>query len=661
MSPSVSRRSIGPAQPLVIPVAMRPGEGLADVMWRAAAVNGYHATKLVVQAAGVSGYCPVGGAASWAKGLEASLAATLGLPGGADEVRRLLYLPDETRKGWHDFFGTRIRLVYRSIHRRRVSPRALQVSPYSRAVWSIKPLCFDPATKEYLLDKCPECGREFGYFYTAGVTFCEFCPATDHEGFTRGRIDLRDYPQPLVDVDDVEALDFVTGLIDPDPEVRAGFRPALPECFRGYDRGSLFEFVVAIGCVMTADPGWRSELLPRPSFDADYGRFTPEVLAGAGRVVLDWPAGFHLLADRMRTVADERPGNYGLVKELGSLVGLTLDSHIEPGLRRLAREAIDSNMARTSATLETVRRKDNLFRDDLITVQQAAERFGVTRKFMAQVAKDPTIEAIRIDGLRRSPTLMSSALLDELFSQRAELLPATSVGAALYVPTPALASIAEAGMLACVADPLCLPPGQYFRKRRVDEMAAGLMSKLRADSLSDSRLSLIEAAFLLGSPASNPWASLVALVIEGRLPAWNRKAAGLANRVMLASADAVREAVAPRPWTDRDHGQTLTNLDVMLLLGIATPSNAVTLTRNGVLPKAPRLRDVQAFATKYMLTQELAKKLAARQVCSNLRAAASTLISQGVHPVTRLTHKTLSLLLWDRAQVEAFLHDRFAT
>jgi hypothetical protein len=647
------------AKPLVVPINILPGEGLPQAIIRAAAANSYYQSKLVVRAAGVSGYASVGSAGTWASGIEEALATTLGVPGGSADIRRLLHAPDKQRKGWHEFFGAHIRVVHRVLDRRRVSPRALRVSQHCRAMWSIRPFSFDPATKEYLLDKCPVCGRHFGYVHTVGMAHCEHCLTTDHEGFIRGRVDLRDFPQPLVSVDDVEALDFVTGLIDPDPEVRAAFSPTLPDRLRSYDRGALFEFAIALACAITSDPEWQGGFLSRPKSNADYARFTPAVLSTAGRIILSWPSGFDRLAERVRAGADKRSSHYGLRKELGPLVGLTVDPYIEPGLRALAREAISRNMANTSVALATVRRKDNLFRSDLVTVQQAAARFKVTRKFMACLAKNPSLGAKRIECTRKSPILMSAALLDELFSKRADLVPASSVVKALHIPTPALASIAEAGLLRCERDPLCLPPGQYFGRRSVDELVASLTSKLRLQQVPDGALSLVEAAVLLGSPDGNPWMSLLASVLEGHLPVWTRKAVGLANRIMLPSLDEVRQAVQPRPWMPRDGSLALTDLDIMLLLGSGNKNSAGTLIRKGYIPNKPCLQHVKIFSAKYMLTVELRRILAARGVSSSFRAVSSTLISESVFPAARLTHKTLSLLLWDRAEVEAFLRNRF--
>jgi hypothetical protein len=42
-------------------------------------------------------------------------------------------------------------------------------------------------------------------------------------------LDLRDFPQPKIQVDDEEALDFLTGLIDPSPVRKERSRRLVPE------------------------------------------------------------------------------------------------------------------------------------------------------------------------------------------------------------------------------------------------------------------------------------------------------------------------------------------------------------------------------------------------------------------------------------------------
>lgn len=80
---------------------------------------------------------------------------------------------------------------------RRVSPRALRISQHSKALWHVRSLFFDANSLERLLGTCPVCGAKLTFRYAEGVCSCHHCGPS---------VDLRDFPQPLVEVDDVEAL-----------------------------------------------------------------------------------------------------------------------------------------------------------------------------------------------------------------------------------------------------------------------------------------------------------------------------------------------------------------------------------------------------------------------------------------------------------------------
>ena len=93
-------------------------------------------------------------------------------------------------------------------------------------------MSFDPSTKERLIDACPQCNRTLGWTRTYGVAYCDYCSRPKVFGqFTwlYPAVDLRDFPQPKVEVEDEEALDFLTGLIDPSPKRKERSRKLVPE------------------------------------------------------------------------------------------------------------------------------------------------------------------------------------------------------------------------------------------------------------------------------------------------------------------------------------------------------------------------------------------------------------------------------------------------
>ncbi len=635
---------------LVIPVVPKNGEGLPDLVFRAAAENGYSTTHSLLEIAGMDGRYPAG-IATRAINHEDDLARTLGIPGGADQLRRLLYLPVPERKGWHQFFGAGIRLAHREVLRRRVSPQALRQSPHGKAIWSIKIFSFDPKTKEQLLEACPECGQRLGYTRTWGVAFCHACTVIDNEGFRRGGVDLRDYPQPCINVADTEGLDLVTGLIDPDEGIRGAFRPNLPDCLRSYNRGALFEFAVALACAMTADPLKTTAFLPRPGSRQEYARFKPDVVARAGRIMLDWPSGFHALARELRSSAESRAGHFGIKKELGPLLALRIDPHIEPGLRELARLTLEGDMARTSTGLTMVRRKENLFREDLLTVERAAHRFKTSRKTLARIAHDPRVDAQRAGSAEKAPILLSESVFARVLERRNHYLPRIEAAKSLGIPAVAINSLIRANHLDEEADPIGLAPGRYLLRSSVEHLTVRLARGASPTTVPDGAISIAKLATLMGAPILNPWPSLFSLRAEEQIPAWDVNGGCWTQRIMFASLVDVRNKVQPIEWDGSDF-QKLTTRDAALLIGTHFPV-IYSIINMGLLPRDITLESLQEFSRTHMWTWQALWEIAEHRKCPAAEVGRNELLAMGIRPSAEIRDKKLRL--WNRQEVMASL------
>lgn len=639
--------TIDPGRRLVIPVSPMPGEGLPELVMRAASVNGYTATSTVLHVAGLSGRYPAGIATN-AIGHEELLASTLGVEGGKETIVELVYKPVFGRPGWHQFFGTPMRIAHREVLRRRISPLALRRSNHARAIWSVKVLSFDPETKETLIAKCPECQNWLGYGRSYGVNCCGLCLGEDGEGFIQSRIDLRDFPQPLVEVDDMEALDFVTGLIDPNPEVRSNFRPVLPDSLRHYSRGELFEFAVALACAITADPAKVTAFLPRPASRDDYSRFTPEVLALAGRTILSWPKGFDRLTSLARQHADLRKGHFGIKKELGALLALRLDPHINPGLREESRAAIECDMQRTATGHTMVRRKENLYRQDLMTMEQASKRLGITRKTMRRLVSNASIDARRAGTAERAPILVSRTDIERVLNTREGYIGAASLSKKWGLPVMVLQTLATAGHLREEADPDGLAPGSYLLVESVNQLLNQLRGRAKSWAPASRLITLRRAAALSGSPAKNPWPAIFEAVLGGQVELFADESGRPLSESFFVNESAFSSiANNAVPWPEPESRPPLTRFDIAFLLDLPTPS-VYGLLQHGILTDRPSLEEVQGFHVAFVLSTEAARILSR---CEIEDCDASTILSQsGLEPAYTTTYKKRRV--WRRSDVE---------
>ena len=400
------------AMPLVIPTQPIAGESIAELVLRATADNCYRTVGEVISAAGIS-YRGLPAITAKSRGRERELSITLGVT--EEQVRQTIPYPVEGRPGWCDFFGVPLRDIHRSMEYRRVSPRSLARSLHLKAIWSVKVFSFDPRTKERLLEICPECGRRPTFLRTYGIQYCEFCSVLDELGDRQGRIDFRDYPQPIIEVADVEALDFATGLVDPEIS-GCSARWGLHTELRELGPSVLFELLVALGLAITSTAPRAARVAGRHTID--YSRFQPGILERAGRCILNWPQGFDALADAVRTSSGAREAAFGVQKELGPLLALVHNKNLPHMLRCQINVLIKENMRSCPDALQLVRHPVHRPNQDMMSVQQAAAKYRVARKSLSALAARKIIASIRPVGRGRMPRLVSDAEVARIVQQQ---------------------------------------------------------------------------------------------------------------------------------------------------------------------------------------------------------------------------------------------------
>ncbi|MGR9470604.1 hypothetical protein [Rhizobium leguminosarum] len=235
---------------LSLPVTPQPGEGLPDLFLRAISRN-----------------CVVSPSVAWRMGFgriktafspysyidldvdDQRLSDFLGTPDGSGDISLLRYQRQD--RGRTTFFGATI-LTTQIAPVRRVSPRFLASSGYQKAIWSLLSLSFDPGNREYLIDKCPRCLARLT-FDRAGMYYCHVCK--DPNDPNRPLVDLRDYPQPLAELESYENLDFACSLIDPELSSKRDMTRLLHHDLRVLQRGQLFEFIVLVARLLDSATG----------------------------------------------------------------------------------------------------------------------------------------------------------------------------------------------------------------------------------------------------------------------------------------------------------------------------------------------------------------------------------------------------------------------
>lgn len=629
------------------------GEGLGEMLLRAAEMNCYPSTDWILSLAGMSGTA-LSLLISKAASELLPLAEVLGLP-DVRALKPLLHPLVAGRPGQITFYGTSLRVAHLDLVHRRVSPRALRQSLHLRAIWCLRVLPFDPATKEMLLDRCPVCGRRFSFKTIIGVNNCAYCKRVDEEEFPRAAVDLRDFPQALIDVEDIEAIEFLTGLIDPDPVVRSSFRWSLCDDLQGLSRGALFELAVAICCALAADSDRCVTSLWRPARNEDYGKLTPRLLARAGRALLGWPDEFHRIADEVRAKATERAGYFGIKKELGPLLAITLDRKVAKAARHLVGRTLRENMTLTAPALPTVRNSWYRHRPDLMTMQEAADELLCSRRHMLKLSQHPDFQVFRSSG-KTGPTLFCRAQIKDVVRKRLRLLPSQHLAIDLGIPRAALCQLANDGLLKRETGPVTLivVGKEYYVPELAQRLVEAISARVRRDAAPARFVRITKAINRLGLTSKHVWTIVLQAIIDGKIHVWriSGRLNGLMTSLAVAEMSDITRLFSETGTSEVPDDLPLTQSEAARILG-TTPHNITALAGSGLLPKKITSRDLSLFSSNFVMTSDVLELLRERGVRMSSKSLAQRLKGTGIRPYASLMYG--GKLVWELRDVSAFV------
>jgi hypothetical protein len=574
-----------------------------------------------------------------------------------EEVETRVYedLPQDRMRDQITFFGSQIRRVYRETKIRRVSPIALSQSPYHRAIWEVRIFGFCTDTKEQLLDRCPVCSKRLGWQRTHGIEYCDSCKDDNRETLT----DLRDFPQPIVTVEDEAGLAVMCDLIHPLSKRREMAGRSVSRAFADYTNSLIFEFGIALCCAEAMQLNRSSKVLERPKCAKDYARFTPEILSHAGRAILDWPHGFYAIADRMRTKAAERSRFYGIAKELGPLAALRWERYLPQGLRDLAREAINRDMAETAASSPTMRLSSYRHRNDLITRSEASRKYKISAPRLARAAKEGILKSIRAPTpSKKGPLLLFDTEIADLLAKAARAETKTQAARRLGIPSGALSDLANCEMITKVAGPEVWFAGSAdcYDTKSIDLLISSFEAVAISGSLPQSHVTVAKAVNRIGIPGAKPWREVFAAILNRELKIWHveRRSIAATARFLVEHIDRVYQLIDSNHLlrSPQEHGR-ISYREAADIIG-TSEFMISRLIRAGQLRAADRFQlrlerlDVLRFTQENILTSEISERTGL--IFSFVRPFLTDL---AIEPVAT-TNRGMGYV-WSRPQVEAVL------
>jgi len=543
-----------------------------------------------------------------------------------------------------DFFGIPLRARYREKSRRRISPRALAISLHHRAIHDLRPFSFCPETFELLIDACPVCHKTLRWFRTKGIASCEHCVGDDDNSL----VDLRDFPQPLVQVWDEAALRFSSDLINPDPALRAKALRNVDPRLAGFGAGDLFELVIRLAQASGTPPTAHYMELRRLKNRSDFEFLTPDLLARAGRAVMGWSTGFQALADGMRAEAEARPGHYGVTKELGALRLLVRQNALPEGIRALVREAIATDMAHTAHNPGAPRRRALRHRPDLIDSLAAAERLGVKAGLLGRLARHEDVAVIRTQG-QRAPVLFQAKQIEMIRAVRRDMIDAPKAARLTGLPVRALEALADVGMVQRVEGPaLALVTDRvHYRLGSLQDLLVATERACCAEC--GEGWQRLDGAMRRLPPGEKPWTALVQALNKGQMPAYAGEGdEGLFARLNVPIGRLMTLVKVAEPEAG-GAAETLSYREAATVIGLSVPTVS-WLVAAGLIPTSGdhdrRLTTaaVRRFNDEYVPTREVARQLKIHP--SRVRRV---LASQGIEPACAL--RDGMRLIWRRSDL----------
>ena len=471
-------------------------------------------------------------------------------------------------------------------------------------------------------------------------------------GDRQGRIDFRDYPQPIIEVADVEALDFATGLVDPEIS-GCSARWGLHTELRELGPSVLFELLVALGLAITSTAPRAARVAGRHTID--YSRFQPGILERAGRCILNWPQGFDALADAVRMSSGARAAAFGVQKELGPLLALVHNKNLPHMLRCQINVLIKENMRSCPDALQLVRHPVHRPNQDMMSVQQAAAKYRVARKSLSALAARKIIASIRPAGRGRMPRLVSDAEVARIVQQQDLSVSNSEVAVRLGIQRVFVSELGSCGLLTPVGKPYLASKGkEFFDRRSLDLLESRCREIALEGAPPEGGVSISLAARKLAMQFANPWPEITTNLLAGRLRVWFVERRSLMSSLVIENVNELAALGVKGMPIAKGADVPLTVTDAAALIGTDVVKLAQLVVR-GFLPRGHNREDLRRFIGDYMFTSEIRRVAERRGLKLRWQEVPKLLRANGVHPAAALIGERG--FVWPRRDVLAALDE----
>ncbi|KSV87549.1 hypothetical protein [Sinorhizobium sp. GL28] len=633
---TIGRRVSFPVDPL-------PGEGLPDLLFRAASENGYPTVSTLARMLGLTTQIPLLSPTAIVNNLEIldvdKLTMVLG-SANRTSLDEIFYKKSARGQKHIIFYGREVRWNKFFAKTRRVSPLSLRRSLHQKAVWSVRGLSFDPLTREKLLWRCPDCKVPLSGWHSYGVEVCGLC-------FKAGKLfDLRTCPQGLVEVDDEEALSFVTNLIDPEIPLKCTSSLPIPEELAEFGPGPLFDLAIGLARQIS-----KHDQSIDQSFDAGV---PAEKIARAGRAILGWPDKFAEFADEVLQFHMDNiiRGPFDLRKLSEKGTGVFHHNVLHHPIRFVCSKEDTllydkvAEAARTSREKRIFESLSTLLNTQPTLLQiEPPSRTLIETGFTKQDRRTVRRRVVEMHSYLRLGTSENLSSFDARYMIVSGSRKMRRFAREIGIPMPFVLELIETNVAEIVdgeIDKILPREGSPPRTRLHDRLVASA----RRDTPAAEAVQLSSVCVLL-KESINPWPALLEAMLCKKITYWiTNGRSNLADRIWIRDLDTVKELLAELSPNPQLFDVPLQFDDQAFYLGVSSTA-IFRLRRSGFLSD-PTLRAARELRGQYTFIREIQRRLSSRGAMFTNSMVAFALEQMGIAAQVSIRGANL----FDRKHVE---------
>lgn len=302
---------------------------------------------------------------------------------------------------------------------RRACPLCLAENPFHRAIWDLSTVTVCPVHKVRLISGCMTCGRKLGWRMVP-LYKCR-CGA-----------DIRKMPCAPVPEENLAGTSAVLRLLG----MQSG---SYPDVFRTISANDGISLIASLGWFIHFHRG-------RPNFQAMPAYVdTPRLLSDGYSACSDWPTSFQGFMERLQQGANDRPGRYGVLKQLGPLAEWLKVAPL--GIRNLLLDEVQRHFG---SRCDLARRRGTTFDDGnsaYIPIAQAARLIGIEQLKMRNVLIRRGLTAQPFGGGKGVPIMVDRTKIEEIAEDYRNLVLKVHVRPAIGCSRKIADAILDAGFI----------------------------------------------------------------------------------------------------------------------------------------------------------------------------------------------------------------------